>query len=377
MTIEVRGAHPSEYPILHDMMVHAFKAGADEEAPLWDYLAGSDPNVTPECARVGLHDGRPVSCSLVVPRRIQTPRGPVPGAVITVVACEPELQGQGYGGAAVRDSLRYMAEQGLAVAILYGHPGYYPRFGFAPVLAHWDTTLTAAEVPGGEPLAAATEGDLPALTELFLASFGQYPCAELRDASPWFWNLRSPGQHALLKLPEGGAYALASENARENSIDVHEAAAVDAGTARLLLAGLKEHMLNRGAEKIRLFLPPDHRLARLGFLLGGKQRAIPAAAGMAAITRWEMVLPAGYGVSDEGLTLNGRLALRASRTHLTQLVLGYRSVADLLLLPGVGLADATATRTQTAGSGASPLLQRLTADFPAGFPRWAYAPFWY
>jgi hypothetical protein len=245
------------------------------------------------------------------------------------------------------------------------------------VLAHWDTTLTAAELPDGEPLAAATEGDLPALTELFLASFGQYPCAELRDASPWFWNLRSPGQHALLKLPEGGAYALASENARENSIDVHEAAAVDAGTARLLLAGLKEHMLNRGAEKIRLFLPPDHRLARLGFLLGGKQRAIPAAAGMAAITRWEMVLPAGYGVSDEGLTLNGRLALRASRTHLTQLVLGYRSVADLLLLPGVGLADATATRTQTAGSGASPLLQRLTADFPAGFPRWAYAPFWY
>jgi len=27
-----------------------------------------------------------------------------------------------------------MTAQGLALGILYGHPDYYPRFGFAPVL---------------------------------------------------------------------------------------------------------------------------------------------------------------------------------------------------------------------------------------------------
>jgi putative acetyltransferase len=367
LTIQARGAEHRDFPAIREIISQAFRHGPADEAPLWDYLVESDPSVQPECARVALQGARITAISLVVPRQIQTPRGPVPGAAITVVACDPAFQGQGYGGAAVRDSLRFMAEQGMAVAMLYGIRGYYPRFGFAPVLPHWDTTLILEDLPAGEPLAAASALDLPALTELFAATAGRYPGAELRDASPWFWKLRNPGAHALLKLPACRGYAFAGLNKKEESIDVLEAAAIDGAAARELLAGLKEHCLGQGVAKLRLFLPPDHLLARLGFLLGGRQRTIPAGPGMAAITRWDRILPdEGYSVMDEGLTLAGHLVLRATRFHLTQLAMGYRSLDDLLLLPEVALTDQSRS-----------VRARLDADFPAGYPRWSLAPFWY
>jgi hypothetical protein len=64
--------------------------------------------------------------------------------------CCPEGCGCRYGGATVRDALAYMAAQGLAVGLLYGHPEYYPRLGFAPVLPAQLTTLAVGAIPRGE-----------------------------------------------------------------------------------------------------------------------------------------------------------------------------------------------------------------------------------
>ncbi len=86
--------------------------------------------------------------------------------------------------------------------------------------------------------------------------------------------------------------------------------------------------------------------------------------GYAAVTDWEPLLPEDYAVSHEGLVHQGRLMLHADRTALTQLALGYRSVDDLLLIPGCVLMGGEAVRTH------------LAHDFPPTLPKWWLAPFW-
>jgi predicted N-acetyltransferase YhbS len=202
MTKNTRGAFEHEYPELMRLFKMAFK---EDEAELFDFLVRNDPALTPDAIRVATVDDKPVACSVVLPRQIRTPFGTwVPGAVITLVACDPMYQGRGFGSAAVRDSLKYAAESGANFAILYGHPGYYPRFGFVPVLPAVITILDVIGMPspssesgvvGTENNASllvreAQNSDIPLLADLYESQLAKYSCCVRRDPSPWIWKPR-------------------------------------------------------------------------------------------------------------------------------------------------------------------------------------------
>ena len=111
--------------------------------------------------------------------------------------------------------------------------------------------------------------------------------------------------------------------------------------------------------------PPDHLLSRLlRFVVPSREVRGTAIHGMVIVTDWAQVLPAGYAIGEEGLLLDGRLAVRASRAVLTQLAMGYYGAADLPLMADVRV---TADPVDWA---------RLAADFPPAFPKWSLDPFW-
>jgi len=49
---------------------------------------------------------------------------------IAPVAVLPEYQGQGIGSKLIDEGLITCKSRGFKVVIVYGHPEYYPRFGF-------------------------------------------------------------------------------------------------------------------------------------------------------------------------------------------------------------------------------------------------------
>jgi len=51
------------------------------------------------------------------------------------MSVNPKYHRQGIGSALVRQGLELCRERGEALAVLVGHPGYYPRFSFSAELA--------------------------------------------------------------------------------------------------------------------------------------------------------------------------------------------------------------------------------------------------
>lgn len=363
MAISVRAAQPDEYPIVRDILSRAF--ATDDEAQLWDYIVAHDTRLRPQDVRVAALDGRPIACTVALPCQVRIRQGWAPGAIITLVACHPDYQRQGYGGSTVHDALAYLAAEGLAVGLLYGHPSYYPRFGFVPVLPAWQTTLAVVDLPGDSAvaLAPAGAGDVATLNALYAEQMGAYPCAVARTSAPWEWQPRHPERDAVLLLASDQGYAFVGGEPEQGTLVVYEAAARDDPEG--LLRGLAREAGRRGLAQVRLRMPPDHPLVRAAVAHGAAQSTRPPAAGMAAITRWDLLLPPTYHLKGEGLTRAGRLVVRAGPRPLTELALGARGIDDLLRTPDCLLAgDATD-------------LAQLRHDFPAGFPRWSLAPFWF
>ena len=58
----------------------------------------------------------------------------------------PDRQRRGIGSALVREALRRAEARGEPLVLVLGHPGYYPRFGFAPA-AELGLTPPDARIP--------------------------------------------------------------------------------------------------------------------------------------------------------------------------------------------------------------------------------------
>ncbi len=376
LALEIRGATREELPAVRDVIVASW-ADPEDEPALWDYIAAKHTAFAPEGVRVVSVDGRIVAAVTVLRCRLQTPRGWVPGAELTLVVCHPEFRRRGHASAAFRDALGHMAAQGLALAVFYGNPAFYGRFGCAPVLPGLGTYLDVHPLPGPD-LRPATTADYTAIAALYAAGLAVYPCAPHRTANHGLWRVRNEKLHALLILPDQSGYAFVSEVRSEGLLLVREAAATGKGAARRLLEGLVREAERRGLGRLRLAVPPDSPVARLALTYGGRHVYRAATEGLAVVTLWKPLLPEDYevvlaagGHDTVGLARDGRLVLKAGRRALTELVTGYRPVADLLL---DGSAELVAPEGTTS---AREDLAHLERRFRAGYPRYFEAPFYF
>ena len=58
--------------------------------------------------------------------------GEVDAVLLAPLAVSPEWQGRGVGSALAREGLARAVALGFGIALVLGHPDYYPRFGFEP-----------------------------------------------------------------------------------------------------------------------------------------------------------------------------------------------------------------------------------------------------
>ena len=112
--------------------VHRLAFGGDAEAALVNGLrAGGHAGVSV----VAEARGAVVGHALLSRIWIEAAGGTVEALALAPVAVLPAHQRRGIGTRLVTSALRTAAGAGHRIAVVFGHPQYYPRFGFSAALA--------------------------------------------------------------------------------------------------------------------------------------------------------------------------------------------------------------------------------------------------
>jgi putative acetyltransferase len=120
--ISIREERPDDAAAIRDLNTAAF--GRPVEAGIVDALRAACPDLV---SLVALDGDRVVGHILFSPATVE--RGP-DGMVLGPLAVLPEYQRRGIGTALTERGIESLRERGCPFVIVYGHPGYYPHFGF-------------------------------------------------------------------------------------------------------------------------------------------------------------------------------------------------------------------------------------------------------
>ena len=150
--VDVRPEESGDVADIRRVVTAAF--GAPAEAGLVDALRASDAWL-PRLSLVAIDDGGVVGHALFTRATIRTDVGALAIVALAPVAVEPARQRQGIGDALVRAGLAEARRSGERIAIVLGHPGYYPRFGFEPAVPLGITCVFAQGEHAGAFMALA------------------------------------------------------------------------------------------------------------------------------------------------------------------------------------------------------------------------------
>jgi putative acetyltransferase len=105
--------------------------GYVKEANLVNDLLG-DPSAQPLYSLLAYEGDKAVGHILFTAATIDGFTGDVSVSLLAPLAVIPEFQKQGVGGQLIKRGLELLADAGVDLVFVLGHPEYYPRYGFKP-----------------------------------------------------------------------------------------------------------------------------------------------------------------------------------------------------------------------------------------------------
>jgi len=136
--ITIRPEQPDDIAAVRAINEAAF--GEPTEATIVDSLRSACPDVV---SLVAVEDDKILGHIFFSPVVVSDGQEVNQGMGLAPMAVLPERQRQGIGSLLAREGIDALRERGCPFIIVLGHPGYYPRFGFAPAAEHnlscqWD-----------------------------------------------------------------------------------------------------------------------------------------------------------------------------------------------------------------------------------------------
>jgi len=127
--MNIREASDSD---LNDVLLVEKEAfGYDKESNLVKDLL-SDPSAKPLYSLLAFNDDRAVGHVLFTSARLEYIQNGALISILAPLAVIPDFQKIGVGGKLIDGGLQHLANSGVDLVFVLGHPDYYPRYGFKP-----------------------------------------------------------------------------------------------------------------------------------------------------------------------------------------------------------------------------------------------------
>ena len=127
--MNIREASDSD---LNDVLLVEKEAfGYDKESNLVKDLL-SDPSAKPLYSLLAFNDDRAVGHVLFTSARLENTQNGGLISILAPLAVIPDFQKIGVGGKLIDGGLQHLANSGVDLVFVLGHPDYYPRYGFKP-----------------------------------------------------------------------------------------------------------------------------------------------------------------------------------------------------------------------------------------------------
>jgi len=377
---------------------HAFKKDTEFRDRKLQWM--KRPRYRPEHTRIIIDNGEVVAGVAIVEMPVRYGDATLKMGGISTVATDPDKQGRGYGRANMEDTVRYMEQDGYDISFLLGIRNYYPKYGYRTALV-WAPVVvnvadTSSQMPDGWTSRKIEESDIPALDEVYRETIGVCDLAVRRTEADWKWYFtfgRMGREHDRVIVNADnkvvGYFTLQGRGDRMRVDELGVPDDMDAYAA--VVATMRERGKDLYAREVEIYTVPDGGFARwvlyrargkwsrssdyVGgpmFRLFNVERLFGKICGTLA-KRWGN---APRSTPEEAVTIrcplgqvalvptDGKLIVRPGEATgtvvempheaLTELVLGFRSVEDVLCDDGVSASEA-AKRV-------------LSAVFPVGIP---------
>lgn len=128
----IRGTTDADGAALRAVHLSAFGAEQGPEVAELVTALLADETARPVLSLVAEGDGLAIGHILFTQARLQPGRGTVSVRILAPLGVSSDRQRQGIGGALIAQGLEQLAESGVDLVFVLGHPAYYPKHGFRP-----------------------------------------------------------------------------------------------------------------------------------------------------------------------------------------------------------------------------------------------------
>jgi hypothetical protein len=227
------------------------------------------PRYRPAFTRIAERDGQLAGYALIGHQRLRMDAATLEAGRIAAIELISAKHDPSEFTALLGDCLRVLIEEGLPLALVCGSTAMYSPFGFAPYRFLSQVQLVPQSGIAPEPaIRRATAADLDDLAALYESSYGQLLLTEIRAAPDWRYWLAGNRTAWGLEDNRGRIAAYATIEPGPASMTVAEAAAADAGAARVLCRALQSYAHAQGLNLL-LALSPSHVVAQAALHLNG------------------------------------------------------------------------------------------------------------
>jgi len=312
-----------EFRLANELMAQAYYQNYFDALQRIEMFGTGYPGYRPEHTRIAFWKGEMAGALRVTADAIRIGEARLKMGGLGWVSTAARHRHKGIARELLVDTMGYLRRNRYHVAMLFGIPNFYHRFGFTTTLAEYTTevdTLEALKLPAGPyRIRPGKPGDIAAIQKIHALEDSATSCSIIRSAAHITNRWAQWKSIRVLTDDRGKLHAYFIPKSTTDGFAVLEVGLTNRDLAPGLLHAVAELAADEMAPRLRFHVPPGHPFVQFLLRLRSRHEARHTQddGGMMAVVNLGEMLESMLPEWEHQLAVGG---LRDLRTELTLLV---------------------------------------------------------